>query len=123
MEQEHLLDQITSEEIKKPMRPVVITVICIIYFCFVAILIPAFIINSRGSSNWAAFIIIIAYMAIIITFIIAIWKMKKWGAYGFIGFSILSEIAIILMGNWSLRDFLIPLIFSIILLFQIKKME
>ena|ERR1700733_12526960 len=122
MEPEHVLDQITGEEIKKPKRPLVVTVICIIYFLLVAIWIPIFIINSETNLDWT-FLIIIAYLAIIFIFVIAIWKMKKWGVHGFIGFSVLSLIAIILIDSWSLIYFLIPLICSIILFFQLNKME
>ena len=122
MEQEHLLDQITREEIKKPKRPVVVTVICIVYFLLATILIPTFIIHSRKNLDWA-FLIIVVYLAIIFTFVIAIWKMKKWGAHGFIGFSVLALFAMTLIDSRSMIDFLIPLICSILLFFQLNKME
>jgi hypothetical protein len=122
MEQEHLLDQITTEEIKKPKRPVVVTVMCIIYFCMVGILIAAMLLNSKESWDWS-FMIVIAYLVVTIIFIIAIWQMKKWGAYGFFGLTVLSQFAIIAMHNWSLRTLFIPLVCSVILLFQLKKMD
>jgi hypothetical protein len=122
MEQEHILDQITREEIRKPKRPIVVTVICIIYFCFVALLIPTFIINSEGIRSWS-FLVVVVYLAITLTCIAGIWKMKKWGVYGFIALTGITLIITIALGNWSLRAFLIPTICSIILLVQSKKME
>lgn len=122
MEQEHMLDQITSEEITKPVRPVVVTVMCIIYFCMVGILIATLILNSKETWNWSS-MIVIAYLLVTIIFIIGIWKMKKWGAYGFFGLTVLTQCAIIAMHNWSLQTLLIPLVCSAILLFQLKKMD
>jgi hypothetical protein len=55
MEQEDILDPILLEERKKPKRPVVITVICILYFVFIALIIPA-LVNRTSSFKNLAFI-------------------------------------------------------------------
>jgi hypothetical protein len=122
MEQENILDPILLEENTKPKRHLVISVICIIYFFFLALAIPIIIVKSNTVTNWP-FLAMVAYLVITLVSIIGIWKMKKWGAIGFIALTGIVQAIIVANGNWSLKSLLIPTICSIILLVQIKKMK
>jgi len=122
MEEEDILDPILLEERKKPKRPVVITVICILYFCFIALIIPALARNTTTVKS-LSFLMVTAYLLITIICIIGLWKMQKWAVYSFIALTVLAQIFTITTGNWKLSANIIPTICSVILLFHLKKMN
>jgi amino acid transporter len=121
MEEENILDPIILEERKKPKRPVVITVICIIYFCFIALLLPIMITNLK-TFELITFLSVIVFLLLYLMCIIEMWRMKKWAVYSFITLTVITQIFTYLMGSWNLMANIIPTICSVILLFQIKKM-
>jgi hypothetical protein len=122
MEQEDMLDPILLEERKKQKRPVVITVICILYFCFIALIIPALARNTTTVKSFS-FLMVTVYLLTTVICIIGLWKMQKWAVYSFIALTILAQVFTLSTGNWNLTTNIIPTICSVILLFHLKKMN
>ncbi len=122
MEQEDILDPILLEERKKPKRPVIITVMCILYFCFIALIIPALARNTTTIRN-LSFLMVTMYLLITIICIIGLWKMQKWAVYSFIALTVLAQVFTVSTGTWKLTANIIPTICSVILLFYLKKMN
>ncbi len=122
MEQEDILDPILLEERKKPKRPVVITVICILYFCFIALIIPALARNTTTIRN-LSFLMVTMYLLITMVCVIGLWKMQKWAVYCFTALTVLAQVFTVSTGTWKLTANIIPTICSVILLFHLKKMN
>lgn len=122
MEQEDIMDPILLEERKKPKRPLVITVICILYFCFIALIVPALALNTTTIKS-LSFLMVAVYLLITIICIIGLWKMQKWAVYSFIALTFLAQVFTMSAGNWKFTTNIIPTICSVILLFQLKKMK
>jgi len=122
MEQEDILEPILLEERKEPKRPVVITVICILYFCFIALIIPALARNTTTIKS-LSFLMITIYLLITIICMIGLWKMQKWAVYSFIALTVLAQVFTMATGNWKFTANIIPTICSVILLFHLKKMN
>lgn len=54
---------------------------------------------------------------------IGLWKMKKWAAFAYTGFSALNQIVLLAMGVWNIMALIIPGIVVGIALAHINKMD
>jgi len=116
----------------KQKRPLIITIICIIAFIGAGLgiltplmnYLPSEILKSLDISipAWYFWISSILSITIIYAFIL-IWKMKKYGVHLYIGLTILNYLLGSYIGLADIYNFMIPIIFILILLYQLKKMN
>jgi hypothetical protein len=124
MEQQNILDAILTEEIKKPKRPVVVTVICGVYFFFIIMMVPLLSrLKLKPNQQVLAFSSVITFMLLMLAFLIAMWRNLKWGVYGFIGVNFLILLGMIVQKPFRPFNAIIPLVCSVLLLFQLKNMR
>jgi hypothetical protein len=122
MEQQNVVDDILEDVIEKPKRSAIVTIICILYFCFVLLIIPT-LFRLRHLEQSLAFWLTIAFLTIMTTFLIAMWKNMRWGIYGFVGINLLILLGTIIQQPFRPLVMPIPLICSIFLIFQLKNMK
>jgi len=112
-----------SDTIIAQKRPLSITIICIIGFIGGILVIPVvFSPMAQYVATWyplyLGFTALVGFISLL-----GLWFMKKWGAYSYIGLTILNQIVTLEMGVWNFMVLLIPFIIVVISLLYISKME
>ena len=66
----------------------------------------------------------LGFAAIItLTCMIGLWMMRKWAAYTYTGFVVLSQVLLLTMGLWNLTTLLVPALVVFIALMYVSKMS
>jgi len=116
-----LLDEGVEDEGIKG-RPVVITIICVLGFIGFAVSVPqSFIGWGANIVIWYKIYVVLSSLLGLVCFI-GMWKMKKWGAYGYSGLFVLGQIVMILAGYWHPVAIIFPGIITGVALYFSKSM-
>lgn len=104
-------------------RPLSITIICILGFIGgILVILVLFSPMTEYVPSWyppyLGFTALVGFISLI-----GLWFMKKWGAYSYIGLTMLNQIVALTMGAWNFMVLLIPLIVIVISLSHISKMK
>jgi len=121
-EEQDILTSISESQTKEE-RPVVITILCVLGFLGACFSIP--LLFTRGAiliGDWYPLYLGISAVIVIICFI-GLWKMKKWGAYAYIGLTVVDQIFLLMMGIWTIFSLVIPAAVVGILLYHLYKMD
>ena len=117
---------------KKIIRPLLITIICILGFIGttigiltpVLIFTPQEILLEQGISFSTTYLILTSIISIALLYsFISIWKMKKLGIYLYILFSIINYIIGFQENLVSPKNLIVPVIFVIICYYYFKKFK
>lgn len=107
----------------KSLRPVSITIICIIGFIGAFLSVPLMFSDIAASIGawyppYLAFSSLIGFVCMA-----GLWKMKKWAAYTYTGFVVLNQFITLKMGVWNVGVLIIPGIVVGFTLANLKKMR
>lgn len=108
---------------KEKVRPVAITIICIIAFAFVIIGFPSIFspfIKKLGIGYPALFGAILAFNFISL---VGVWHMKKWGVFTYFITAMINQSILLLIDRWSFTDAIVPVLFISITYYYYKQMD
>lgn len=113
---------LVNEIVENAKRPIIITVICVLGVIGGLITVPViFSPIAREIGAWyPPFLALSAVIGLIC--MIGLWQMKKWAAYTYTGFAAFGQVAMLVMGIWSISSLLIPGIIVVIVLANVSKM-
>lgn len=113
---------LVNEIVENAKRPIIITVICVLGVIGGLMTVPLiFSPIARGIGAWyPPFLALSAVIGLIC--MIGLWQMKKWAAYTYTGFAACGQVAMLVMGIWSISSLLIPGIIVVIVLANVSKM-
>jgi len=109
--------------VKEKVRPVAITIICIVAFAFVIIGFPSIFspfIKKLGIGYPALFGTILAFNFISL---VGVWHMKKWGAYIYLITAMINQSLLLLINRWVFTDIIVPLLFISTTYYYYKQMD
>jgi hypothetical protein len=105
-------------------RPTAITVICILGFIGAALSLPLVLFSASTSLLPGWYTPYLALSAVIgLACMIGMWKMKKAAAFGYVGFTALNQIVLLVAGLWTVSALIIPGIVCGIALANVSKMD
>jgi hypothetical protein len=112
-----------NPNLEKNKRPIAITVICVLGAIGAILSIPAIFSGIGGYvGEWyPPYLLVNAIIGIVC--MVGFWKMKKWAAYMYAGFSILNQIILLSAGLWSIQSLILPAIVVAIALSHLKNMD
>lgn len=113
---------LVNEVVENAKRPIIITVICVLGVIGGLITVPViFSPIAREIGAWyPPFLALSAVIGLIC--MIGLWQMKKWAAYTYTGCAAFGQVAMLVMGIWSISSLLIPGIIVVIVLANVSKM-
>jgi hypothetical protein len=106
-------------------RPTAITVICVLGFIGAGVSLLALpMILSHASMFPGWYLPYLCLSAVVgLTLMVGMWKMKKWGAIGYAGFTALNQVVLLVGGLWTIGALIIPAIVAGIALSNVSKMD
>jgi hypothetical protein len=119
MEQKHMVDDFLAEEIEKPNRPAIDTMICLLYLGYVLWIVPTLFVREQFY-RYPAFWFLTAAIIVILEFLYKMWRNLKWGINGLLVISILLQVITIVQVDLPLFLFVLPVILLAVLLFSWK---
>ena len=106
-------------------RPTSITVICVLGFIgagFGLLALPLILSHTSMFPGWyLPYLLVSAVTGFVL--MIGMWKMKKWGALGYAGFSAFNQVVLLIGGLWTPMALIVPAIVSVIALTHLSKMD
>ncbi|MHB8872118.1 MAG: hypothetical protein ACYC8T_00380 [Myxococcaceae bacterium] len=106
-------------------RPTSITVICILGFIGAGLGLLALPLILSAASQFPVWYMPYLLLSMVIgaTLLVGLWKMKRWGAIGYTGFTIFNQLVLLVGGLWSVMSLIIPAIVVGIALSNLKDMD
>lgn len=92
-----------------PGRPLAITILCVIGFIGALFTIPVMFTDIPGQLHpWYPPLLL--FSAVVgAACLVGFWKMRRWALYTYTGFSLVNQVVLLEMGQWSLLAILPPL--------------
>ncbi len=105
-------------------RPTAITVICVLGFIGAAITIPLAMFSASSGllPGWYTPYLLLS-AAVGLACMIGMWKMKKAAALGYVAFTGVNQLILLVAGMWSIGSLVIPAVVCGIALSNLNKME
>jgi hypothetical protein len=106
-----------------PKRPSIITVVCIYLVLGAFILVRGVLSGSIiDGAKWYPIYLVVAGIVQVVG-AVGLWTMRRWGAIVVIVFSAVSQIVLVIIGEWTIFSLLIVAVLVGILYSQYSKMK
>lgn len=111
------------EQQEKVKRPVLITIVCVLE-ALSALVIAYYLVTSRPDLAGRWYMLSFLFlMAVRMVFVAGMWYMKRIAAVAFLLISVVSQLQIVFYGSWRIYQAILPALFALAVLTQIRKMR
>jgi hypothetical protein len=103
-------------------RPTAITVVCVLGFIGAGLTLPLALVSAHLMPGWyTPYLLLSAVVGL--ACMIGMWRMRKAAALGYVGFTALNQVVLLVAGMWTPMALIIPAIVCGIAISNLNKMS